>query len=137
MKPEYTTVFSFPQSAIGSVTRKSMTAIEQLEIWAVYKQHWTEHNPSITVTIREDEWLDVGAWVYAHFDEVCGISFLPEDGGSYRQAPYQECTKEEYETLLARIPVDIDWSELKNYEKTDQTTGTQQFACGAGGCELT
>lgn len=136
MKPEYTTVFSFPQSAVGSVTRKTMTAVEQLELWLVYKQHWTEHNPSITITIKENEWMEVGAWVYSHFDDVCGVSFLPEDGGTYRQAPYQDCTKEEYEKLVAIMPKEVDWSELRKYENTDNTTGTQELACSANGCEL-
>lgn len=136
MKPEYTTVFSFPQSAVGSITRKDMTAIEHLELWLAYKRHWTEHNPSVTITIKEHEWLEVGAWVYEHFDEVCGVSFLPEDSGSYRQAPYQDCTKEQYEELLAKMPKDVDWNNLKNYEKEDNTTGTQEFACTAGGCSI-
>ena len=136
MKPEYTTVFSFPQSAVGSITRKDMTAIEHLELWLAYKRHWTEHNPSVTITIKEHEWLEVGAWVYEHFDEVCGVSFLPEDSGSYRQSPYQDCTKEEYEELLAKMPKDVDWNNLKNYEKEDNTTGTQEFACTAGGCSI-
>ena len=136
MKPEYTTVFSFPQSAVGSVTRKDMTAIEHLRLWLTYKRHWTEHNPSITVTIKEDEWMEVGAWVYENFDEVCGVSFLPEDSGSYRQAPYQECNKEQYETLLSKMPQDVDWDLLKNYEKEDTTIGSQELACSAGGCEI-
>ena len=136
MKPEYTTVFSFPQSAVGSITRKDMTAIEHLELWLTYKRHWTEHNPSITITVKEHEWLEVGAWVYKHFDEVCGVSFLPEDGGTYRQAPYQDCTKEQFETLLAKMPKDVDWSLLKNYEKEDTTKSAQQFACTANNCEL-
>jgi hypothetical protein len=136
MKPEYTTVFSFPQSAVGSTTRKDMTAIQHLELWLAYKTHWTEHNPSITVTIKEHEWLEVGAWVYAHFDEVCGVSFLPEDGGSYRQAPYQDCTKEEYEALVAKMPQGVDWDLLQQYEKEDCTTSAQELACVAGGCEL-
>ena len=136
MKPEYTTVFSFPQSAVGSVTRKDMTAIEHLRLWLTYKRHWTEHNPSITVTIKEDEWMEVGAWVYENFDEVCGVSFLPEDSGSYRQAPYQECNKEQYETLLSKMPQDVDWDLLKNYEKEDTTIGSQELACSAGGCDI-
>ena len=136
MKPEYTTIFSFPQSAVGSVVRKDMTAIEQLEMWLVYKQHWTEHNPSITVTIKENEWMEVGAWVYANFDEICGVSFLPEDMGSYRQSPYQECTKEEYEAFMLKMPIDIEWSMLQEYEKVDTTTSNQTLACGSGGCEI-
>jgi ribonucleoside-diphosphate reductase alpha chain len=136
MKPEYTTIFSFPQKAVGSVTRNDVTAIEHLELWLTYQNHYTEHKPSVTITVAEDEWMDVGAWVYKHFDEVSGVSFLPKDGGNYRQAPYQECTKEQYEAFLAKMPVDVDWSLLKNYEKEDCTTSQQTLACTAGGCEL-
>ena len=136
MKPEYTTVFSFPQSAVGSITRKDITAIEHLNLWLTYKKHWTEHNPSITVTVKESEWMEVGAWVYKNFDEVCGVSFLPEDKGTYRQAPYQDCNKEEYEALVAKMPKNIDWSLLRDYEKEDTTKSAQSFACSAGVCEI-
>ena len=136
MKPEYTTVFSFPQSAVGSVTRKDMTAIEHLELWLTYKTYWTEHNPSITVTIKEHEWMEVGAWVYKNFNNICGVSFLPEDKGTYRQAPYQDCTKEDYELLVAKMPKNVDWNLLKEYEKEDATAGSQTLACTAGSCEL-
>ena len=135
-KPDVVEVFSFPMQAVGSVTRKDMTALQHLELWLQYQQYWTEHKPSITVSIREDEWLEVGAWVYRNFDEVSGISFLNYSDHTYRQAPYQECTKEEYEALLAKIPNKVDWSTLKTYEKTDQTTGTQEMACSGGSCEL-
>jgi ribonucleoside-diphosphate reductase alpha chain len=135
-KPDVVEVFSFPMQAVGSVTRKDMTALQHLELWLQYQQYWTEHKPSITVSIREDEWLEVGAWVYRNFDEVSGISFLNYSDHTYRQAPYQECTKQEYETLLAKIPNKVDWSTLKTYEKTDQTTGTQEMACSGGACEL-
>jgi len=136
MKPDSVMVFSFPMKAEGSVTRNDMTAIEHLELWLAYQRHWCEHKPSITVSIREDEWMEVGAWVYKHFDEISGISFLPLDLGSYRQAPYQDCSKQEYEALLEKMPKNIDWSDLKKWEKTDNTVGTQQFACSAGACEL-
>jgi ribonucleoside-diphosphate reductase alpha chain len=137
MKPEHTTVFSFPmKSPDGSVFRKDMTAIEHLNLWLVYQRNWCEHKPSITVTVKESEWMDVGAWVYAHFDEVSGISFLPYADHSYRQAPYQDCTKEEYETLLAKMPKDADWSLLSNYEKEDNTVGNQTFACSGDKCEV-
>jgi ribonucleoside-diphosphate reductase alpha chain len=137
MKPEHTTVFSFPmKSPDGSVFRKDMTAIEHLNLWLVYQRNWCEHKPSITVTVKESEWMDVGAWVYAHFDEVSGISFLPYADHSYRQAPYQDCTKEEYETLLAKMPKDADWSLLSNYEKEDNTIGNQTFACSGDKCEV-
>ena len=135
-KPDSTEVFSFPMKAVGSVTRKDMTALEHLTLWLQYQQYWTEHKPSITVSVREEEWLEVGAWVYSNLDDVSGISFLPYSDHTYRQAPYQECTKEEYEALLARIPAEVDWSKLINYEKSDQTTGTQELACSADGCEL-
>lgn len=135
-KPDSVTVFSFPMRAVGSVTRKDISAIEHLELWLMYQQYWTEHKPSITVSVRECEWLDVGAWVYKNFDEISGISFLPFSDHTYRQAPFQDCTQEEYETMLARIPVNVNWSELQNYEKTDNTTGSQEFACGGGSCEI-
>jgi ribonucleoside-diphosphate reductase alpha chain len=136
MKPDHTMVFSFPQKAVGSVTRHTMGAIEHLELWLTYQRYWTEHKPSITVSVKEDEWMAVGAWVYKNFDEISGVSFLPMDLGTYRQAPYQDCTKEEYEELLSIMPKDIDWSELQKYETTDHTSGTQTFACSAGSCEL-
>lgn len=136
MKPEYTTVFSFPQSAVGSITRNDMSAIEHLKLWLEYKTHWTEHNPSVTITVKEEEWMEVGAWIYKHFDEVCGVSFLPEDKGTYRQAPYQDCSKEEYLLALEKMPKDVDWGLLLQYEKEDKTTGSQLFACSANSCEL-
>ena len=136
MKPDHTMVFSFPMKAEGSVTRNDLTALEHLDLWLTYQRHWCEHKPSITITVREHEWMDVGAWVYNHFDEVSGISFLPHSNHSYRQAPYQDCTKEEYEKALAAMPTNIDWSQLKNYEKEDKTVGTQSFACSGDKCEL-
>ena len=135
-KPDSVEVFSFPMQAVGSVTRRDMTALQHLELWLQYQRHWSEHKPSITVSIRDHEWLEVGAWVYKNFDEISGISFLPYSDHTYRQAPYTECSKEEYEALQLRIPKGVDWSDLKNYEKTDQTTGTQELACSAGSCEL-
>jgi ribonucleoside-diphosphate reductase alpha chain len=136
MKPDHTMVFSFPQKAEGSVTRNDLTAIEHLELWLTYQRHWCEHKPSITITVRDHEWMDVGAFVYKHFDEISGVSFLPQDLGTYRQAPYQDCTKAQYEALLAKMPVGVDWSMLKQYEKTDNTASSQAFACSAGSCEL-
>ena len=136
MKPDHTMVFSFPMKAEGSVTRNDLTALEHLDLWLTYQRHWCEHKPSITITVREHEWMDVGAWVYKHFDEVSGISFLPHSDHSYRQAPYQDCTKEEYEKALELMPTNIDWSLLKNYEKEDKTVGTQSFACSGDKCEL-
>lgn len=137
MKPEHVTVFSFPiKSPQACVTRNDMTAIEQLELWLCYQRHWCEHKPSVTITVKEHEWPIVGGWVYENFDEVSGISFLPHSDHSYKQAPYQECTKEEYEELLQKLPVDIDWSRLGEYEKEDNTAGTQTFACSGDSCEL-
>jgi ribonucleoside-diphosphate reductase alpha chain len=136
MKPDSTMVFSFPVKAEGSLTRNSLSAIKHLEVWLMYQRYWCEHKPSITVTVRENEWMDVGAWVYAYFDEISGISFLPHSDHSYRQAPYQDCTKEEYEKLSKSMPSNFDWSLLKDYEKTDSTVGTQTFACSGDKCEL-
>jgi ribonucleoside-triphosphate reductase (thioredoxin) len=137
MKPEHVTVFSFPvNSPSASIKRDEMSAIEQLENWLIYQQHWCEHKPSITVTIREEEWMEVGAWVYKHFDEVCGVSFLPHSDHVYKQAPYQECTKMEYEELSKKMPKDINWIELKSYEENDNTSGSQTFACSGNSCEI-
>jgi ribonucleoside-triphosphate reductase len=137
MKPESTTVFSFPmKSPDGAVTRNDMTAIEQLELWLTYQRHWCEHKPSITVTVRDHEWLEVGAWVYKHFDEVSGISFLPHSDHTYQQAPYQEVGKHEYEELLALMPKKIDWARLSEYEFEDTSKGTSTFACVGGACEI-
>jgi ribonucleoside-diphosphate reductase alpha chain len=136
MKPETTTVFSFPQKAPeGAVTRNDVSAIDQLETWLVYQRHWCEHKPSVTVTVRDEEWMEVGAFVYKHFDEMSGVSFLPHSDHSYQQAPYQECTKEDYEDLVNRMPTAIDWTKLSDYEKDDHTAGSQTFAC-VGSCEI-
>lgn len=137
MKPESTTVFSFPmKSPEGAITRNDMSAIEQLELWLIYQRYWCEHKPSITVTVRDDEWMAVGAWVYEHFDEVSGISFLPHSDHTYQQAPYQECSQREYEDALALMPAKIDWSKLSEYEFEDTSKGTSTFACVGGVCEI-
>jgi ribonucleoside-diphosphate reductase alpha chain len=136
MRPDHTMVFSFPMKAVGSVTRNDMTAIEHLELWLTYQRHWCEHKPSITVTVREHEWMEVGAWVYSHFDEISGISFLPHSDHTYQQAPYQDCTREEYEAAASRLPKEIDWTELTKFEKEDTTKGTQTFACSGDKCEV-
>jgi len=136
-KPDHTMVFSFPtKSPSNSIFRNDMTAIEQLEHWLIYQQHWCEHKPSVTISVKEHEWMDVGAWVYKHFDEVSGVSFLPHSDHIYRQAPYQDCTKEEYQELLKKMPTDVDWSELSSYECEDNTTGTQTYACAGVSCEI-
>ena len=136
MKPEHTIVFSFPQKAEGSLTRNDVSAITHLELWLAYQRFWCEHKPSITITVKENEWMDVGAFVYKYFDEISGISFLPHSDHTYRQAPYQDCTKEEYLAAIEKMPKNVDWGMLTKYEKEDKTTGTQQFACSANGCEL-
>ena len=136
MKPDHTMVFSFPMKAEGSVTRNDMSAIEHLELWLTYQRHWCEHKPSITVTMKDHEWMQVGSWVYDHFDEISGISFLPHSDHSYRQAPYQDCSKEQYEELYAKMPKNVNWSDLKKYEKEDKTVGTQTYACSGDKCEI-
>ena len=136
-KPQHTYVFSFPQkSPENALFRTDMSAIEQLELWLTYQRHWCEHKPSVTVSVKEEEWPEVGAWVYNHFDEMSGVSFLPFSDHVYKQAPYQDCTKEEYEALAAKMPKAVDWSKLATYEKQDATTGSQELACVAGGCEI-
>ena len=137
MKPNDTTVFSFPEKAPEhAITRDKLTAIQQLEVWLVYQRHWCEHKPSITVSVKEDEWMEVGAWVYKYFDEVSGISFLPYSEHTYVQAPYQEVTKDQYEEMLSKMPKTIDWTALSLYELEDSTTGTQALACVSGECEI-
>lgn len=137
IKPESTTVFFFPVKAPeGAMTRKDVSPIDHLELWKVYNEHWAEHQVSITVSVKEDEWVRVAAWVYDNFDHLSGVSFLPDDGGSYKQAPYQEVSKEEYERLLAQFPENIDWTGLRYFETEDTTTGTRELACVAGACEL-
>lgn len=136
MKPDTTVVFSFPKKAPeGATTRNDVTAMEHLDLWLTYQRHFCEHKPSITVSVKEDEWMDVGAFVWKHFDEISGVSFLPMDGGSYRQAPYEEITKEEYEVMYEASIKTIDWNEM--IETEDVTTGTQELACSGGsGCEI-
>ncbi|OUW96941.1 MAG: hypothetical protein CBD97_00275 [Pelagibacteraceae bacterium TMED237] len=134
-KPNEVTVFSFPiKSPEGSVTRDQMSAIEQLEMWRIYQEHWCEHKPSVTVTVREGEWLEVGAFVFKHFVDMSGVSFLPHSDHVYQQAPYQECSEKEYNDMIAKMPTKIDWSALK--EETDTTAGSQSLACSGDSCEL-
>jgi len=137
MKPDQTTVFSFPQKApAGAVCTKDTTAIEQLEMWLMYQRHWCEHKPSVTINVRSDEWFEVGAFVYKYFDEMSGVSFLPFNEHTYQQAPYQDCGKHDYETLLSCMPEKIDWEDLANYEKEDNTAGSQTLACSGDSCEI-
>ena len=137
MNPSHTSVFSFPMKVDrGAVFRTDMTALEQLELWLIYQKHWCEHKPSVTISVKEEEWLEVGAWVYKHFDYMSGVSFLPFSEHTYKQAPYQDCKKEEYEILLNKMPKNVEWDKLTKYEKTDMTVGVQELACSAGFCEI-
>jgi ribonucleoside-triphosphate reductase len=137
MKPDQTTVFSFPiKSPANAIVTEDMSAIDQLEMWLMYQRHWCEHKPSVTINVRKDEWFEVGAFVYKHFDEMSGVSFLPYNEHTYQQAPYQDITKREYETLLSLMPEKIDWSLLTEYEKEDSTNSSQTFACTGDVCEV-
>lgn len=134
MNPDNMMVFSFPQKAPAKVTK--LDAIEHLELWLAYQENWCEHKPSITVSVAEDEWMKVGAWVYDHFDEVSGISFLPKSDHTYRQAPYESITKDEYDALVKESPKQIDWARLSEYELEDNTESSQTFACTSDACEV-
>lgn len=137
MKPNDTVVFSFPMKAPDeAVMRDDRTAIDQLCVWRTYQEYWCEHKPSITVYVKEHEWMEVGAWVYKNFDMCSGVSFLPHSDHTYQQAPYQEITADEYNTLQAEMPKNINWDTLGNYEMEDNTQGSQTLACSAGSCEL-
>lgn len=134
-RPDSTAVFSFPMKAPeGAVTRNDMTAIQQLELWLVYQRHWCEHKPSVTITVKDDEWPVVGAWVWEHFDEISGVSFLPHSNHTYQQAPYEDISEEQYNQLVAEMPVGINWDELVEIE--DNTEGSQTLACVGGSCEI-
>jgi len=137
MNPTNTAVFSFPMKVHeGAVFRTDMTAIEQLELWLTYQKHWCEHKPSVTISVKEDEWMEVGAWVYKNFDWMSGVSFLPFSEHTYQQAPYQDTNKEGYEFLKEKMPKNVDWSKLSEYEMSDMTIGSQELACVAGACEI-
>ena len=137
MKPDSTTVFSFPMKAPeGATTRNEMSAIDQLNLWQTFQEYWCEHKPSVTISVKEEEWMEVGAWVYKNFDDISGISFLPHSDHTYAQAPYQEINKKEYEKLKNSMPESIDWKLLQNYEKEDNTAGSKELACSAGVCEV-
>ncbi len=130
-------VFEWPVKAPeGALTNNDITALDQLERWLHTRRHWCEHNPSATITVGEDEWVAVGAWVYDHFDEIGGLSFLPKTDHVYTQAPYEEINKEEYERRIAEMPSSINWSTLAQIESVDNTTGSRELACSAGGCDL-
>ena len=135
MKPDSTTIFSFPVAvAEGALLREQLSAIDHLRLWLLFQRHYCEHKPSVTISVKENEWMDVGAWVFKHFDEVTGVSFLPMDGGTYRQAPYEECSKEEYEALKAIVPESVNWDQFLEFD--DHVEGAQMLACTAGSCEI-
>ena len=115
-----------------------MSAIEQLAIWKIYQVNWCEHKPSVTISVKEDEWMAVGAWVYENFDYMSGVSFLPHSDHIYKQAPYQDCTEKEYNEFVKKMPKDVDWGLLSKYELSDQTIASQELACsGPEGCDVT
>lgn len=133
-KPHSTMVFTFPKKAPeGALLREELTAIDHLKLWLIYQEYWCEHKPSVTISVKESEWPQVGGWVWENFDALSGVSFLPYDGGTYRQAPYEEVTEEQYNELLKKIPDNIDWDTLT--EEDDNVEGTQTLACTAG-CEI-
>ena len=137
MKPEQTTVFSFPMKAPdGAVVTADMSAIEQLEMWLAYQRSWCEHKPSVTINVKNNEWFEVGAFVYKHFDEMSGVSFLPFNEHTYQQAPYTECTAEEFMDMVDISPATIDWTKLSEYEQEDNTAGSQTLACSGDSCEI-
>jgi ribonucleoside-triphosphate reductase len=136
MKPDSTTVFSFPVAvADGALLRDDLSALQHLKLWLLFQRHYCEHKPSVTISVKENEWMDVGAWVYKHFDEVTGVSFLPMDLGTYKQAPYEECTEEEYNRLKLLVPDSVDWVNFQEFD--DNVKGAQMLSCtAAGGCEI-
>lgn len=137
MKPKDTVVFSFPQKSPDKArTRADLTAIEHLEIWKTIQEEWCEHKPSITVNVKEKEWVGVASWVYDNFDAISGISFLPYSEHTYQQAPYQEVDESLYNEWVQKSPAQIDWERLSDYEKEDNTVGSQSYACSGNACEL-
>jgi ribonucleoside-diphosphate reductase alpha chain len=124
------------KSPDNAVVTEDLSAIDQLKMWLAYQRNWCEHKPSVTINVKKDEWFEVGAFVYEHFDEMSGVSFLPYDDHIYQQAPYQDCSKTDYETLLAVMPSAIDWAKLSDYEKEDNTAGSQTLACSGDSCEI-
>jgi ribonucleoside-diphosphate reductase alpha chain len=124
------------KSPEGAIMTTDRNAIQQLETWLTYQRHWCEHKPSVTINVKEAEWMEVGAWVYSNFDELSGVSFLPYSEHSYAQAPYQEISEEEYDALVSTMPVGTDWSRISEYEDRDNTIGTQSLACTGTVCEI-
>jgi ribonucleoside-diphosphate reductase alpha chain len=136
-RPEHQVVFSFPMMVPEvAITADQVHALDQLDLWLTYQNHWCEHKPSMTVYVKEHEWMEVGAWVYKHFDNVSGIAFLPYSGHTYKQAPFEACSQTEYEELLARMPKDVDWKLLQNYEKDDTSVNHREVACSGDKCEI-
>lgn len=136
-KPDNMWVFYFPmKSPNNAITRDRLSAIEQLEIWLMYQMYYCEHKPSVTISVREDEWMEVGAWVFKNFEWMSGVSFLPYSDHVYVQAPFQDITKEQYDEWVAKTPSSINWNDLAKYEQSDQTVGAQTLACAAGGCDI-
>jgi ribonucleoside-diphosphate reductase alpha chain len=137
MKPDSVKVFTFPMKAPdGAVLRDDRTAIEQLELWLMYQRYYCEHKPSVTISVKEHEWMEVGAWVYKHFDEVSGVSFLPHSDHTYQQAPYEDCTEEVYLKAVGVMPESVNWSRIKEYELSDNTKGMKTLACTGAVCEM-
>jgi ribonucleoside-diphosphate reductase alpha chain len=132
-KPDQTVVFSFPIKAPAGITRADVTPISHLSLWLTYQRFWCEHKPSVTISVEEKDWPAVGAWTWENFAEISGVSYLPHDGGSYRQAPYESCSEKEYDELKAKVPT-INWEAFK--EDTDNVEGAQTLACSAGSCEI-
>jgi ribonucleoside-diphosphate reductase alpha chain len=129
-------VFSFPQKAPeNAICTSDVSAMEQLKLWKIYQDSWCEHKPSITVYYSDDEFLEIGAWLYKHFDDISGISFLPRSEHTYKQAPYEEINEEMYEDMKAKMP-ELNWGLLGSYEQADMTEGQQTLACTAGGCDI-
>jgi len=136
MKPDSTTVFSFPMKAPKGA-QTELSAIDQLLTWQTFQEYWCEHKPSVTISVKEDDWLEVGAWVYKNFDDISGISFLPHSDHTYAQAPYQAISKDKYEELVKEMPSSVDWYKLSEFEKgIDSTAGSKELACTAGVCEV-
>jgi ribonucleoside-diphosphate reductase alpha chain len=137
MKPDSVTVFTFPMKAPeNAVLRNDRPAIEQLELWLIYQEYYCEHKPSVTISVKEHEWMEVGAWVYEHFDEVSGVSFLPYSDHSYQQAPYEDCTEGVYLEALAAMPESVNWDRIEEYELSDNTRGMKTMACNGSVCEM-
>jgi ribonucleoside-triphosphate reductase len=135
-RPERTSVFSFPmRSPAGALCREDLSALQQLELWLSYQRHWCEHKPSVTISVRESEWMEVGAWVWKHFDEASGISFLPMSEHTYVQAPSQDCDAATYEQVAASMPRAFSWQGLQDYELEDNTQPGKEFSCTSGSCE--